>query len=137
MSDFVTQKLTDGSERVLLTRLTDGRVMCCLCFEYTKQEDLNVRDDGSAEDVCKPCAEVEAARRSVQQYTLDRERLLARGVKDLNADEMRRVAELTEFLVGEKEARPWWAAAAKAGDQSAIGSVAELGISLEEAETAG
>lgn len=58
--DFCTQVFPDGRERVLLTRLTDGRVMCCLCFEYTETDDLNVTEDGSLEDVCKRCAKVES-----------------------------------------------------------------------------
>lgn len=37
----------------------DGKVMCCLCFHRFAQEDLNVREDGEKEDVCKPCAEWE------------------------------------------------------------------------------
>lgn len=37
----------------------DGKVMCCLCFHRFAQHDLNVTEDGTPEDVCKPCAEWE------------------------------------------------------------------------------
>lgn len=37
----------------------DGLVMCQLCFDRFKIEDLNVTDDGNREDVCKACAEAE------------------------------------------------------------------------------
>jgi len=38
-----------------LTRLTDGRVMCCECFEYTPRDQLWTDDDGETWDLCKPC----------------------------------------------------------------------------------
>lgn len=37
----------------------DGKVACCLCFTRVKQENLNVRQDGVREDVCRKCAEEE------------------------------------------------------------------------------
>lgn len=39
----------------------DGKVMCCVCFERVRVDDLNVTPDGKKEDVCRPCAEIEAA----------------------------------------------------------------------------
>lgn len=41
----------------------DKRVMCCLCFERVPVEELNVPDpaDGIPEDVCRHCAEADAA----------------------------------------------------------------------------
>ena len=53
--DFLTVPLTDGGTWTRLDRLTDGRVMCCLCFGYFAVADLNPVD-GGVEDVCKPCA---------------------------------------------------------------------------------
>lgn len=57
--DFLTVPLADGGEYVRLDRLTDGRVMCCLCFGYVTRNELN-QVEGGVEDVCKPCAEREA-----------------------------------------------------------------------------
>lgn len=45
-----------GGERVDLTRLTDGRVMCQLCFGYFTLEELHLLPDGKREDVCAECA---------------------------------------------------------------------------------
>lgn len=53
--DFLAVQLADGGEWVRLDRLTDGRVMCCLCFEYTPRHELNAVD-GGVEDVCQSCA---------------------------------------------------------------------------------
>ena len=39
----------------------DGKVMCILCFDRVDQDDLNITDDDMKEDVCKKCAETEAA----------------------------------------------------------------------------
>lgn len=41
----------------------DGRVMCCHCYERVPIEELNVPDpaDGIPEDMCRPCAEADAA----------------------------------------------------------------------------
>jgi hypothetical protein len=54
----------DGNVREFtdLTRLTDGRVMCCLCFAYTPRSDLAPDPDhpGCVIDVCQPCAAREA-----------------------------------------------------------------------------
>lgn len=44
-----------GSDRVDITRLKDGRVMCQLCFTYTRVEDLHQGADGQRSDVCAPC----------------------------------------------------------------------------------
>ncbi|WP_329308392.1 hypothetical protein [Streptomyces microflavus] len=58
--DFLTVQLPDGNSCTRLDRLTDGRIMCCLCFEYCTRDQLNPVD-GGVEDVCKPCARMEAA----------------------------------------------------------------------------
>jgi hypothetical protein len=42
-----------------LTRLTDGRVMCCICFDYKDKQDLEPTGDGRVWDVCTECAETE------------------------------------------------------------------------------
>lgn len=34
----------------------DGRVMCCICFDRVKVEELNITEDGTPEDVCRNCA---------------------------------------------------------------------------------
>jgi len=39
-----------------LSRLTDGRIMCCMCFGYKWREELNKTSDDVVEDVCLPCA---------------------------------------------------------------------------------
>jgi hypothetical protein len=50
-----------GGTFVNLKRLTDGRVMCCLCFGYFPKEELEPtgEDDGSVFDMCRVCAEEE------------------------------------------------------------------------------
>ncbi|MFC7983838.1 hypothetical protein [Streptomyces sp. NPDC057336] len=53
--DFLTVPLANGGTWTRLSRLTDGRVMCCLCFEYCTHDQLNPVN-GDVEDVCKPCA---------------------------------------------------------------------------------
>lgn len=41
----------------------DGKVMCCICFERFKEDDLSFDpEDGKKWDVCKACAREEAAR---------------------------------------------------------------------------
>lgn len=57
---FLTVPLADGGTWTRLDRLTDGRVMCCLCFEFCTRDQLNPVD-GGVEDVCRRCARVEAA----------------------------------------------------------------------------
>jgi hypothetical protein len=46
-----------------LTRLTDGRVMCCLCFDYTAPDALWTDAAGQKWDMCQPCGEREAGLR--------------------------------------------------------------------------
>lgn len=53
--DFLTVVRDDGSTWTRLDRLTDGRIMCQLCFGYFPLADLNPVD-GGVEDVCQPCA---------------------------------------------------------------------------------
>jgi hypothetical protein len=46
-----------------LTRLKDGRVMCCICFEYREKKDLAVETVNgvtSRWDVCKGACAVQA-----------------------------------------------------------------------------
>jgi hypothetical protein len=57
--DFLQVPLADGGTWTRLDRLTDGRVMCQLCFGFFGAEDLNPVEDG-VEDVCKACAAGEA-----------------------------------------------------------------------------
>ena len=56
---FVTETRADGTHlRTRLDRLNDGRVMCCLCFEFVTRDRLNpVQGDpgGAVEDVCITC----------------------------------------------------------------------------------
>jgi hypothetical protein len=59
-ADFLTVPLADGGSYTRLDRLTDGRIMCCLCFEFCTTDQLNPVD-GGVEDVCMPCADKEAA----------------------------------------------------------------------------
>ncbi|WP_032761121.1 hypothetical protein [Streptomyces alboviridis] len=59
-ADFLIVPLAEGGEYVRLDRLTDGRVMCCICFEYCARDQLNPVA-GGVEDVCKGCARIEAA----------------------------------------------------------------------------
>ncbi|MCX5000944.1 hypothetical protein [Streptomyces longwoodensis] len=58
--DFLTVPLADGGTRTRLDRLTDGRIMCCICFEFCTRDQLNPVD-GIVEDVCRSCARIEAA----------------------------------------------------------------------------
>lgn len=55
-ADFLTVPLANGGTWTRLDRLTDGRIMCCLCFAYCTREELNPLPDGDVEDVCKTCA---------------------------------------------------------------------------------
>lgn len=54
--DFLTVPMAGGGSLTLLSRLTDGRVMCCLCFDYFRLDELNPVEGGKVEDVCKACA---------------------------------------------------------------------------------
>jgi hypothetical protein len=63
--DFLTETFADGSQRTRLDRLTDGRVMCCLCFEYVTRDQLNPLPDGMVEDVCQTCAAAELQRQTI------------------------------------------------------------------------
>jgi hypothetical protein len=58
--DFLSVAYPDGSQRTRLDRLTDGRIMCCLCFEWCTREELaDDEEPGMKTDVCQPCAEKE------------------------------------------------------------------------------
>lgn len=39
-----------------LTRLTNGHVMCCICFSYTPKDQLWFDELEQLWDVCQPCA---------------------------------------------------------------------------------
>lgn len=58
--EYVREYRTDGAFlRVRLDRLTDGRIMCCLCFEYVTRNQLAPipgDPDKAVQDVCQPCA---------------------------------------------------------------------------------
>jgi hypothetical protein len=60
--DFVTIEYPDGTTWVDHTRLVNGWVMCCLCFEYKPRSELAPHPelDGCVIDVCQPCAASEA-----------------------------------------------------------------------------
>lgn len=58
--DFLTVPLAGGGTWTRLDRLTDGRVMCQLCWEYCTREELNPLPGGGVEDVCRGCAAAEA-----------------------------------------------------------------------------
>jgi hypothetical protein len=58
---FLTVPLADGGTWTRLDRLTDGRVLCQLCFDYFTREELNPLGDGMVEDVCIGCAAAELA----------------------------------------------------------------------------
>lgn len=57
--DFVREPLRGGGTRVNLMRLTDGRVGCCICFEFFTRDQLHHLPDGAVEDVCIGCAAAE------------------------------------------------------------------------------
>lgn len=86
--DFVTETFGDGSQWTRLDRLTDGRVMCCLCFDYAPKIGLEPTSDGSGDltDVCRDCAArerpvpVKLARRT--DATEARQAMLDRVVPD-------------------------------------------------------
>lgn len=44
-----------------LTRTTDGRVMCCICFAYVPRAQLWQDGRGRTWDMCKPCGDEEGA----------------------------------------------------------------------------
>ena len=62
-ADFVTEYKTDGTFfRKRLDRLTDGRVMCALCMEFTPRNQLapvKGDPDGAVKDICMPCEDKE------------------------------------------------------------------------------
>lgn len=47
----------DSKGWVHLDKLDDGRLMCCICFEWCKptDEDLSRNEDGDLQDVCHAC----------------------------------------------------------------------------------
>lgn len=61
--DFVTEYKTDGTFfRKRLDRLTDGRVMCAICMEFTPRNQLapvKGDPDGAVKDICMPCEDKE------------------------------------------------------------------------------
>ena len=59
--DFATLPGPGDGEHVSLMRLTDGRVACCICFEFFEREQLAPAEDGKRWDVCQPCWDWEAS----------------------------------------------------------------------------
>jgi hypothetical protein len=61
MADFLHIPLADGGEWVSLSRLADGRVACCVCFEFCHRSELEpvVDEPGRVWDVCRTCAATE------------------------------------------------------------------------------
>lgn len=57
--DFLEVPLAGGGTYKRLDRLTDGRVMCCICFGYFTREELKQEEDGMVWDMCRDCAEDE------------------------------------------------------------------------------
>lgn len=60
-ADFLTVPFALGGTYTRLDRLTDGRVMCCLCFDYCTHDQLSRDEDGQLTDVCQPCRDSEIA----------------------------------------------------------------------------
>ena len=58
MSDFVPWRLCCGRPH-RGSVCPDGLVMCCLCFDRFRVEELHKTDDGTPEDVCIMCAKAE------------------------------------------------------------------------------
>lgn len=58
-AEWVRSPFPGGGTYVDLTRLTDGRVMCQLCFGYFHVNELHELEPGVVEDVCKPCVALE------------------------------------------------------------------------------
>lgn len=58
--DFVRVKVPWGGERVDLMRLADGRVACCICFEFCTRDKLYRDASGQVWDMCQACGEHEA-----------------------------------------------------------------------------
>lgn len=73
--EYVRVPLPWGGERVDMTRLTDGRIMCCICFEYFPGEYL-YRDEAGVWDMCRECGKRESqhgcASVSAEPQTADR-----------------------------------------------------------------
>ena len=65
--DFLKVPMPGGGSRTLLTRFTDGSVLCCVCWERCRMDELNPVGGGKVEDVCKRCAaeEMIAASRGI------------------------------------------------------------------------
>lgn len=58
-SDDAARPATSGGV-IRLTYLTDGRVLCALCFEYKWPCELHIDDQGYTNDICTPCAIAES-----------------------------------------------------------------------------
>lgn len=54
MNEPVDFAVVNGIKR--LNRLTDGRVACCICFEFKTRDELTQDADGTVWDMCRPCA---------------------------------------------------------------------------------
>lgn len=40
---------------------SDGKVMCCLCFDRVEKDELFEDESGDRYDICKPCGELNEA----------------------------------------------------------------------------
>jgi hypothetical protein len=58
-ASFLSIPLADGGEWVTLSRLTDGRIACCVCFEFCHRHELEpaAGEPGKVWDVCRECAD--------------------------------------------------------------------------------
>lgn len=74
-----------------ITRLTDGRIMCCLCFEYKTREELcdDPIEDGIKMDCCQKCVYAENKTLGERYHTMrkkyDAAIILAEGILGLHA----------------------------------------------------
>jgi len=57
--NFLRVPLAQGGTWTRLDRLTDGRIMCCLCFDFLTRDKLSQLEDGTGEDVYRSCAQAE------------------------------------------------------------------------------
>jgi hypothetical protein len=57
--DFLIEQTAIGPVK-RVTRLTNGQVMCCICFDYTWPCGLSRDSEGCHTDICIPCGITEA-----------------------------------------------------------------------------
>lgn len=76
------------------------------------------------EELVAPPAGVEDAALGKRFFLEELEELL--GLDERPSHQLRRIAELTEIVYDDAEARPWWERAADAGDEDAVAYLQEL-----------